>query len=265
MADRIQKGWTTGFFSAPDAIYDADVTGYAKAVYVYLCRRADGDGQCFPGYGTMAKEVGFSKSTVRRAVDELIAAGLLVKEVRGRKESGEYFSNLYTIVHPADADPRKVCSDRPYPPEGMLSESIPMSQENTPMLPQNIPMLSQSTEGTHTNDTPIRKPMKEIDTPRVCEEASIEELVQEYTERIGENVNPKTIANLVKRYGAEKVREKIDVIAGLTSLRSPIAALKAALREDWIPDTFPMTPPTPPSARVRDERYAAFYELFPEC
>jgi len=75
-------------------------TGTAKAVYIYLCRRADAEGQAFPTYIRIAKDVGFSERTVRRAIDALIAAGLLLKEARYDRR-GFRTSNLYTLIRPS--------------------------------------------------------------------------------------------------------------------------------------------------------------------
>ena len=134
---RVRKGWISEFSQFPTRIYDTNVSGHAKAVYIYLCRRADSEGQSFPGYGTIAEEVGFSKSTIQRAVRELIEAGLLLKEFRGRKESGEFFTNLYTIIHPDDACPKGMVTQT-IPPEirgeGMVTETIPMVTETIRMV-----------------------------------------------------------------------------------------------------------------------------------
>ncbi|WP_029421813.1 helix-turn-helix domain-containing protein [Alicyclobacillus macrosporangiidus] len=153
---KVRKGWANEFTQFPNKIYDTQVSGYAKAVYIYLCRRADSEGQSFPGYGTMADEVGFSKSTIRRAVDELIDAGLLTKEMRGRKESGEFYPNLYTVIHPDDARPNVLKGGMfpqsiPHDDGGMLSQNIPseeggMFSQNIPMLSQNIRMVCENTE-----------------------------------------------------------------------------------------------------------------------
>lgn len=130
---RVRKGWISEFSQFPNRIYDTKVSGHAKAVYIYLCRRADSEGQSFPGYGTIAEEVGFSKSTIQRAVRELIEAGLLLKEFRGRKESGEFFTNLYTIIHPDDACPK-----------GMVTQTIPPEIRGEGMVTQTIPIVSET-------------------------------------------------------------------------------------------------------------------------
>ena len=49
------------------------------------------------GSGTIAAELGFSRSTVKRALDDLYGAGLLTREPRWR-ENGSLSSNLYRLV-----------------------------------------------------------------------------------------------------------------------------------------------------------------------
>ncbi len=77
-------------------IYSSDLSHRARAVYMYLTDRADRDGKCWPAIKTIAKELGLSSSTVKRALNELCQAGLLTKESRWR-ENGGRTSNLYRI------------------------------------------------------------------------------------------------------------------------------------------------------------------------
>jgi hypothetical protein len=295
----VRKGWNPGVFWVPNEIYEAGVSGYAKAVYIYLCRRSDDEGKSFPGYGTIAKEVGFSKSSIRRAVDELIAAGLLVKENRGRKESGEFYSNEYTLIHPANATPQESLK----PTDGMFSESIPMSSENTPMFSESIPMssentpmFSESTEGKHTKEYPLRNTTKDnthtretkesLQTPaqNVQKPASTKRVVVSDREvsdiclyfsktlRVQQPIGlANQIRNLAGKYGAEKVREKIDVLAAQYGkdpgrMANPIALLIRALAEDWTALQVAATEAAKDDndSLTYDDRYEAFYELYPE-
>ena len=77
-------------------IYSSDLSHRARSVYMYLKDRADSEGRCWPGIRTIAAELGFSRSTVKRALDELCQAGLLTKESRWR-ENGGRTSNLYRL------------------------------------------------------------------------------------------------------------------------------------------------------------------------
>lgn len=77
-------------------IYRSELNHRARAVYMYLKDHADREGKCWPGIRTMAQELGLSRSTVKRALDELCKAELLTKETRWR-ENGGRTSNLYRL------------------------------------------------------------------------------------------------------------------------------------------------------------------------
>ena len=83
-----------GYF---DSIYDSDLNHRARAVYMYLKDHADSKGQCWPGIRTIAGELQLSRSTVKRALDDLCKAGLISKEYRWR-ENGSHSSNLYHVL-----------------------------------------------------------------------------------------------------------------------------------------------------------------------
>lgn len=78
-------------------IYTSDLSLRARTVYMYLKDRADSEGRCWPSIKTIALELGLSRSTVKRALDDLCKAGLLQKDQRWR-ENGSYTSNLYKLL-----------------------------------------------------------------------------------------------------------------------------------------------------------------------
>ncbi len=69
----------------------------AKLVYIYLSDRSDKDGKSWPSVKRMAKDLSISEKTVRRAVQDLIQAGLVKKEYAFRK-NGSYTSNRYYLL-----------------------------------------------------------------------------------------------------------------------------------------------------------------------
>ena len=77
-------------------IYHSELNHRARAVYMYLKDHADREGKFWPGIRTMARELGLSRSTVKRALDDLCKAGLLTREPRWR-ENGSLTSNLYRL------------------------------------------------------------------------------------------------------------------------------------------------------------------------
>lgn len=71
------------------SIYGADLPSRAKVVYFYLFDRADQEGYCFPAINTIARELSISRSTVKRAIQDLERHGYLEKTQRYRKNGGK--------------------------------------------------------------------------------------------------------------------------------------------------------------------------------
>lgn len=76
---------------------DAECVWNLEGALMYLKDRADSEGRCWPAIRTIALELGLSRSTVKRALDDLCRAGLLQKDPRWR-ENGSLTSNLYHVV-----------------------------------------------------------------------------------------------------------------------------------------------------------------------
>ena len=83
-----------GYFGT---IYTDNIPHRAKAVYMYLRDRANKEGACWPGINRIASDLEVSRSTVKRALEDLIQKGYIEKELRYRG-NGSYSSNLYTIL-----------------------------------------------------------------------------------------------------------------------------------------------------------------------
>ena len=80
-----------------ETIYKDQELGHrAKAVYIYLLDHANKEGTCWPGINTIASGVSLSRSTVKRALDDLARAGLVEKSSRWR-ENGSLTSNIYQV------------------------------------------------------------------------------------------------------------------------------------------------------------------------
>lgn len=69
----------------------------AKLVYIYLYDRRDVVGKAWPSVKRMAKDLSISEKTVRRAVQDLIKAGLIRKEYAYRP-NGSHTSNRYYLL-----------------------------------------------------------------------------------------------------------------------------------------------------------------------
>ena len=64
----------------------------ARAVYLYLRDRTGRGQDCWPAVNTIASDMNLSRSTVKRALNDLVRAGLIEKETRYR-ENGSNTSN----------------------------------------------------------------------------------------------------------------------------------------------------------------------------
>lgn len=110
MADSIISN--TPFFMATVDIFDQDILVQVKTrngiirrpikieekiVYLYLCRCANGNGQSFPSYQTIADKCCISRRKAIEVVDTLERSGLL-KKIQRKKGKGNA-SNVYEIEH----------------------------------------------------------------------------------------------------------------------------------------------------------------------
>lgn len=77
--------------------YDSVLPHRAAMVYLYLRDRAGRKGICWPGINTIAEDLKLSRSTVKRALADLQAAGRISKEARFR-DNGSQSSWLYKIL-----------------------------------------------------------------------------------------------------------------------------------------------------------------------
>lgn len=81
----------------------SDLPPRAKMVYMYLRDRSNKQGQCWPGIKTIAKDLNLSRSTVKRALDDLYHADLVEKTQR-KRENGSLTSNLYSLKEKTNKD-----------------------------------------------------------------------------------------------------------------------------------------------------------------
>ena len=68
----------------------------ARTVYMYLRDRAGRGQDCWPGIKTIASDLQLSRSTVKRALHDLVKAGLIEKEAR-YWENGSNTSNRFIL------------------------------------------------------------------------------------------------------------------------------------------------------------------------
>ena len=71
----------------------------------------------FPSIKTIAAKCGYGISTVKRALDELVEAGYIIKQARfDERKNGGQTSNLYTLCVEAPQPPVPEQPTKPEPP-----------------------------------------------------------------------------------------------------------------------------------------------------
>ncbi|HJG87158.1 helix-turn-helix domain-containing protein [Pseudoflavonifractor capillosus] len=77
---------------------DPELSARAKLVLLYLHDRANQDGESWYAINTMARDLSLSRSTIKRALAELVRQGRVGKQLRFR-ENGGCSSNLYHLEY----------------------------------------------------------------------------------------------------------------------------------------------------------------------
>ncbi|WP_304459022.1 helix-turn-helix domain-containing protein [Alicyclobacillus sendaiensis] len=271
---KVRKGWSENWFRCPNSIYDIDyISGYAKAVYIFLCRCADGEGQSFPGYNAIAKAIGFGRTRTIEAIKELEQAGLLVKEHRRNEETGEYYSNLYTVIHPDDVAFRGGMSPDDIP---MSPHDIPVSHGDTPLSPDDIPMSPHdrrvSPGGREVRSIDQDPPTKiyihtrsqaaatlaTSNNEHLTSNTALEEVCETVNEalvQLGIRAQKKTLLHWLQIATPEEIIEAAS-LATREGVKSPAGYIGTVLRNGLVRVEKS-------TAKHKDPRYNEFYKLFP--
>ena len=78
-------------------LYCMDLPQRAKLVYLYLYDRKNKDNVTWPGINTIARDLSISRTTVKRAIQDLEDAALVRKEAHYR-QNGSATSNRYYLL-----------------------------------------------------------------------------------------------------------------------------------------------------------------------
>ena len=82
-----------------EELYKIGVSSEGKLVYFYLDDRKNAENVAWPALNTIARELSMSRSSVRRAIQELEKIGLVRKEAPYRL-NGRATSNRYHVISP---------------------------------------------------------------------------------------------------------------------------------------------------------------------
>jgi hypothetical protein len=104
VAARVQDNRQPGYFWADNEVVDRhliDIGMHGFAVYMLLTRYANAaTAECDPSIPTIAKSLGISEPTVKKALNKLESCNLITIARRKKKGSDKYNdTNLYTLLH----------------------------------------------------------------------------------------------------------------------------------------------------------------------
>ena len=111
--------------------FSSELKPRARLVLQVLVLHCNKEGECFPSIKPIAAKCGYGVSTVKRALDELVKAGYIVKQARfDERKNGGQTSNLYTL-----------CSDLlcPDEPENAPVLEDDASDESPAVQPESAP------------------------------------------------------------------------------------------------------------------------------
>ena len=125
------EDWNMAKFEYMQRAFSSELKPRARLVLQVLVLHCNKEGECFPSIKTIAAKCGYGVSTVKRALDELVKAGYIVKQARfDERKNGGQTSNLYTL-----------CSDLPCPdePENAPVPEDDASDESPAVQPESAP------------------------------------------------------------------------------------------------------------------------------
>ena len=108
-------------FEYMERAFSSELRPRARLVLQVLVLHCNKEGECFPSIKTIAAKCGYGISTVKRALDELVEAGYIIKQARfDKRKNGGQTSNLYTL-----------CVEEPQRPteSGLYLPDAPMPDE----------------------------------------------------------------------------------------------------------------------------------------
>lgn len=126
-------------FEYMERAFSSELRPRARLVLQVLVLHCNKEGECFPSIKTIAAKCGYGISTVKRALDELVEAGYIVKQARfDERKNGGQTSNLYTL-----------CAEAPQPPEPEqpTEPEPPMPDEEADKPEDGLSPMLDSTPG----------------------------------------------------------------------------------------------------------------------
>ena len=163
-----------GFFQTCNSIFDVGLTSLKLTpleytVYSYLLRLSNKAGQSFPSYRAIMDKCNIgSKSTVKKALNGLVACELLSIENRVNAKSGSWTSNLYTILPSISRSAERGTENVPSTNINSLlgTEIEPQSTKTVPLpsTDNRLPLSNNCTAPVQNLDYPCTETVHNKDT-----------------------------------------------------------------------------------------------------
>ena len=150
-------------FYVSAAIFELPLSAYAIAVYCYLSFCADRQGSCFPSIATIAERCGMSRTTAKKAKQELKDAGLIRAEeayvpcANGRRRQSANRYRLMNVpqktTYGRETTAPRSCDDYPSGRETTAPRSYGDREinNNRTMIMGDVPSVSQYGEDGRTD------------------------------------------------------------------------------------------------------------------
>jgi hypothetical protein len=91
----------SGYFKAPDEIFNLDLSSKAKLILINLCRRADSNGISFPSRHKIASDCSMGIRTVDEGLKELVSKEIIKKNPNlGKSNTYQLSNELIKIILP---------------------------------------------------------------------------------------------------------------------------------------------------------------------
>lgn len=189
------------FFTAPNELFDLDISVNAKIVYLFLCRSANNQtGASFPSQSTIARKCSISLATVKRALGEMEDMDLLTVE----KRPG--FTDIYIIKHPRGSSHRA---------RGVAHTELGGSSHRA------RGQLTQSYKQYSSNKTNLTTTESATQTDSVdTQDLEVVVVVNMYKKATGrDDLSPSLVTDWLKKFGSSTIK---DSIQALKSYKRPV-------------------------------------------
>lgn len=125
-------------FEYMERAFSSELRPRARLVLQVLVLHCNKEGECFPSIKTIAAKCGYGISTVKRALDELVVAGYIIKQARfDERKNGGQTSNLYTLCTEAPQPPVPEQPTKPEPP--MPDKEADETENGLSSMPDSTP------------------------------------------------------------------------------------------------------------------------------